>query len=319
MLNKVLWIICGFLITANFTLLIFKDDFVYRYNPKEVKSATIEPQDKTSTNSENHPIKNSDAQDPKILAESVFLADGETLYPLYGKNEKERVPVASLTKIITALVVLENYPEKLQNIIEITPRETGITGDSIKLRAYEEISVENLLYGLLMMSGNDAAAALSDNFGGKDAFVAAMNQKIKQIGAKDTQFLDPAGLDDDGYSTAYDVVLISSYALKNPKFAEIVKTPSKTITSTNGRVVHELKNSNRMIQQDEKKYFYPNAIGLKTGFTTPAGHVLASAAEKDGHRIVGVVLHTNKNTLTASAEESKKLLEWGFASWAWSK
>lgn len=314
MLNKILWISCFVLIISNSAVLMFENFIVLNNTNKKVASATIEkvPEDV----SVKHPIKNEGAKDPDILAQYVYLIDAETLYPFYAKEENEKVPIASLTKIATALVVLENHSDNLSDVIEVSRRVTGITGDSIKLRYGEEITAENLLYGLLMMSGNDAAATLAEHFGGNDAFVAEMNKYALKIGAKNTMFQDTCGLDDEGYSTAKDLAIISAHALSNPKFAEIVRTPNKTISSTNGRVEHILKNSNRMLQTDEKNY-YPYTTGIKTGFTTPAGHVLVSSAVKDGHSIIGVVLDTKKNTLTASAEESKKLLDWGFANYTW--
>jgi D-alanyl-D-alanine carboxypeptidase (penicillin-binding protein 5/6) len=314
MFNKVLCVVCFILITVNILVLVFENIFVPNMSGKDVKSASVIITPKVVL--VKHPIKNEGAKNPEINAQYVYLVDKETLYPFYGKGENEKVPIASLTKIATALVVLENYPNNLSDVVDVSRRVTGITGDSIKLRYGEKITVENLLYGLLMMSGNDAAASLAEHFGGNDTFVLDMNKMVTQIGAKNTIFQDTCGLDDDGYSTAKDLAIISAHAVSNPKFAEIVKTPTKTITSTNGRVIHELKNSNRMLLADEK-YFYPYATGIKTGFTTPAGHVLVSSAEKDGHIIIGVVLNTDKNTLTASAEESKKLLEWGFTNYSW--
>lgn len=315
MFNKILWITCFVLIISNSAILIFENFIVLNNSNKKVASAITS---KTTEVIEaiEHPVKNPEAQDPSILAEHVYLIDLESLYPFYAKGENEKVPIASLTKIVTALTVLENYSENLSDVVEVSRRVTGITGDTIKLRYGEKITVENLLYGLLMMSGNDAAATLAEHFGGNDAFVAEMNKKALKIGAKNTQFQDTCGLDDDGYSTAKDLATISAHAISNPKFSEIVRTPNKTISSTNGRVEHVLKNSNRMLFADEK-YYYPYATGVKTGFTTPAGHVLVSSARKDGHIIIGVVLDTKKNTLTASAEESKKLLEWGFTNYSW--
>lgn len=314
MLYKFLWITCFVLVIINSSILVFENFIVLNNTDKNVASATIAQIPEVIP--VKHPIRNEGANDPDILAEHVYLIDAETLYPFYAKGENEQVPIASLTKIATALTVLENHPANLSDVVEVSRRVTGITGDTIKLRYGEEITVENLLYGLLLMSGNDAAATLAEHFGGNDAFVAEMNNKVTKIGAKNTQFKDTCGLDDEGFSTAKDLALITAHAMNNPKFAEIVKTPTKTITSTNGRITHELKNSNRMLLSDEK-YYYPNATGVKTGFTTPAGHVLVSSAEKDGHTIIGIILDTKRNTLTASAEESKKLLEWGFANWTW--
>ena len=254
--------------------------------------------------------------EPQINAKAVYLIDLPTFYPMFAKEENSKLPVASTTKIATALVVLENHGDKLQEIVTIAHQMISVEGSDIQLRAGEKITVENLLNGLLIMSGNDTAYALADYFGGKVSFVKEMNDKVAQIGAANTRYQDPAGLNDQGYSTARDLAIIAAYAMRNPKFAEIVRTPEKTISSADSGIIHELKSSNRMLRQEEP-YFYPYTTGVKTGFTNEAGHVLVSCAQKDGHKILSVVLNTNEDSLTASAKESKKLLEWGFDNWTW--
>lgn len=266
----------------------------------------------------SYPTKNNEKATPNVWAKAYYLVDVGSARELAAKNADTKLPIASTTKIATALVVLENYGDRLQDVVTITPKMINVEETTIKLRPGEKITVESLLNGLLIMSGNDAAFSLAGYFGGKDNFVAEMNSKVRQLGAENTQYYDPAGLDDRGYSTASELATIAAYALRNPKFAEIVRTPEKTITSTDGRVLHELKSSNRMLRPGEQLYYAP-AIGVKTGFTFEAGHVLISAAEQNGHRILAVVLNTNENTIVASAKESKKLLEWGFANWTWSQ
>lgn len=263
-----------------------------------------------------YPKKNPNVKDPQIFAKTAYLIDGTSFYPLYSKREDEKVPIASTTKMATAITVLENYPDKLNDTVTITSKMINVEGSDIKLRPGEKITVENLLNGLLIMSGNDTAYSLAEYFGGKEKFVLEMNKKVEEIGLKNTHYKDPAGLDDDGYSTAKDLAILAAYNLKNSKFATIVKTTEKTVYSTDGKIAHELKNSNRLIHTDEP-YYLPYAIGVKTGFTYGAGHALVSAGQKDGKLLISVVLNTNENTITASAKESKKLLEWGFNSWTW--
>lgn len=283
---------------------------------KKISGAKIDLNNLTKSDLVKIPEKKSDFYEPNIYANSVILVDEKSSYELFAKNADQKVAIASTTKIMTALVVLEEYPDRLDEVVTITPQMINIEGSDIQLRSGEKITVESLLKGLLIMSGNDTAYSLAMHFGGKDAFVQRMNDKAQFLGLKETHYKDPAGLDDEGYSTARDLVTIAAYAMRNEKFREIVRTPETNVASVNGAVVHELKNSNRMIRQEEQLY-YPLAIGIKTGFTFAAGHCLVSAAEKDDHRIIGVVLNTNENTLTASAKESKKLLEWGFSNWAW--
>ena len=262
------------------------------------------------------PQKNSSFREPFINTKSAYLIDIDSAYPMYAKNENQKMSVASTTKMMTAIVVLENYSDRLNETVTITPKMINVIPSVIQLRAGEKITVESLLNGLLIMSGNDAAYSLADYFGGKDKFVQEMNQKVKDLGLINTQFKDPAGLDDEGYSTAKELAIIASYALRLPKFSEIVSTPQKTISSVDGRITHELTSSNRLIRPEEA-YYMPEAIGIKTGFTYEAGHVLVSAAKKNNNRILSIVLNTNEVTNSASAKESKKLLEWGFNNWSW--
>lgn len=319
--QKVLWTIFGCLFVVLIGQLLISYNFLVTADssrqdsqkiagenlnlPEPVKEAIVRP-----------PEKSSEASEPQIYAKSVILIDVQSAYVMYAKNSQEKVPMASTTKIMTALIVLEDYGDKLNDVVTITYPMITVEGSDIQLRVGEKITVENLLKGLLIMSGNDTAFALSTYFGGKDAFVAKMNEKAAFLRLGDLEYKDPAGLDEGSSSSARDLAILASYALRNPKFAEIVRTAESTISSFDGAIVHDLKSSNRMLKSDEQ-YYYPNAIGIKTGFTNEAGHCLVSAAEKDGQMILGVILNTNENTVVASAKESKKLLEWGFANWTW--
>ncbi|EKD56661.1 MAG: hypothetical protein ACD_58C00123G0007 [uncultured bacterium] len=260
------------------------------------------------------PQKNSLYKKENIWAKNYILLDAITYYPLAEKNSHDSVPIASTTKIMTATIVIENY--KLKDIVTISPNAAAQIGSDVMLRSGERLTVESLLYALLVQSGNDAAMALAENYpvGGLDGFVNTMNAKAKYLGMDDTKYLDPAGLDDAGRSSAFDLAIITSYMIKNPIFSKIVKTSEITISSIDGKFSHKLDNSNRLIKGDELLY-YPNAIGVKTGFTPEAGHCLVSAAEKNGKKIVSVVLNTIESTNDASAKESKKLLEWGFTNY----
>lgn len=300
-----------------FLVFVLLGAFLQTYNRKETKKISgIEDQNYPILELAVMPNRNTDSPDPQILAKAVYLIDVDTAFPLFGKNENEKMPIASTTKIATALVVLENHSDKLNDIVTITAKMISVEGSDIQLRVGEKITVENLLNGLLIMSGNDTAFALAEYFGNKDKFVAEMNNKVAQIGLRDTAYFDPAGLDDRGYSTARDLAILGAYALRNQKFAEIVRTSEKTISSVDGRLIHKLTSSNHMLLNDDP-YYFPLTIGIKTGFTYAAGHVLVSAAGKDGHKILAVILNTNEDTIFASAKESKKLLEWGFANWKW--
>lgn len=262
------------------------------------------------------PSKKESFTEPAFNAKAGILIDADSSYILFEKNANGKLPIASTTKMATALVVLEDYHDKLNDVVTITNKMTNVEPSVIQLRIGEKITVQNLLNGLLIMSGNDAAFSLAEYFGGKENFVSEMNGKVKTIGLNNTHYLDPAGLNDEGYSTAKDLATLAAYAFRNPDYARIVSTPEEDISSTDGRIVHKLTNSNRLIRPDEPLY-YQNSIGGKTGFTYAAGHVLVSAAEQDGHKLIAVVLNTNEVTNSASAKESKKILEWGFNNWQW--
>jgi D-alanyl-D-alanine carboxypeptidase len=138
-----------------------------------------------------------------------------------------------------------------------------------------------------------------------------MNDKADDLGLSNTEFHDPAGLNDEGHSTPRDIALLLNYLLDDPQFLDIIHTPKKTIYSADNRYKHELTNSNRLIDPEENLY-YPQALGGKTGFTFEAGHCLATAAQTEsGQRLIAVVLHTNEESKEASAREARKLLVWG--------
>ena len=213
------------------------------------------------------------------------------------KNADMLLPMASTTKIMTALTAIENC-DNLDEFFEISPKSVGISGTSIYLREGEYLSVRQLLYGLMLVSGNDASVAIAERVGGstKD-FVDLMNKTARKIGAYNTHFDNPHGLDSKThYTTAKDLALISSYALKNPTFKEIVTTKNTKITSQEGKTRY-LRNKNKLL------FSLDGCIGVKTGFTDDAGRCLVSACENDNMGVVCVVLNCGP-----MFEESKTLL-----------
>ncbi len=244
-----------------------------------------------------------------IYAKSYVVIDHATKYPIKGLNEHDKRPIASTTKIMTSLVALDVYP--LDKVITVSRDAATISGSEIQLMTGETMTVENLLYSLLMNSANDAAYSFADAYTSRQAFVDLMNKKAAELGLSDTHYMDPAGLDDTGYSSAHDLAILTDYALDNPQFRKVVATQKFSAWSADKVYVHELSNSNRLIMPDEPLY-YPQAIGVKTGFTFDAGHCLVGAAEYPDHsRHVVVILHTNDETSNdASAREARKLLDW---------
>lgn len=265
------------------------------------------------------PQKNADATNITIPAKYAILLDADNAYPLYVKSEQERVPIASLTKIMTAIIALENY--KLDQVAIVPQSAATISGSKMHLYTGEKITVENLLYGLMLPSGNDAAYALASldpasKNGDAKPFIDKMNQKAKLLGLDNTHFNCPAGLDDTGYSTAHDLAFLTAYAIKNSTFVQITSTAQKAVNSADGRYAHPLTNTNRLVVPTESLYL-PYALGIKTGYTEAAGHSLVGATKKDGHTLISVVLNTNNPAASESARLNHDLLIWGYNSFTW--
>jgi D-alanyl-D-alanine carboxypeptidase (penicillin-binding protein 5/6) len=254
---------------------------------------------------------------PKINSKSSILIDSDSGTVLAQSQPNLRVPVASTTKIMTADIVIEEY--NLDDVITFSKEAASQIGVDETSRAGVQVTVRNLLQILLINSSNRCAYALAEHYNrtgesGVQKFVDRMNQKAKELGMKDTEFHDPAGLDVTGWSSAFDLTVITKYALKKPLFAQIVGTKEATVTDVTGKVKYDLKNSNRLVRE----WNYAGAIGVKTGYMPEASHCLVAAVRRDGHTLISVVLGTYADTAPASAEESKKLLDWGFKNTVWS-
>lgn len=206
---------------------------------------------------------------------------------LYSKNMKEKLPMASTTKIVTALTVIEHC-EDLDKIISVPKKATLVEGSSIYLRAGEQLTIRQLLYGLMLQSGNDAALTLALEIGEGDEnkFFELMNETAKKYGALDSNFATAHGLDKkEHFTTAYDLALLTSHALKNGTFKEIVSTKSYKIPATEFNAARTLINKNKLLSSLE------GCVGVKTGYTSKAGRCLVSACERDGMQVVCVVLN----------------------------
>ena len=228
----------------------------------------------------------------------------ETLHNrvLYSKNENEKLPMASTTKIVTALTVIENCDD-LEKLVTVPKSATLVEGSSIYLREGEQLTIKQLLYGLMLQSGNDSAETLAFEIGGsKEKFAELMNQTALKCGAINSNFVTPHGLDDiNHYTTANDLALITSYALKNPVFKEIVSTKTFLIKQTDHNTARTIINKNKLLNSLE------GCIGVKTGYTRKSGRCLVSACERDGMQVVCVVLNDGP-----MFEDSEKLIEQAF-------
>ncbi len=239
---------------------------------------------------------------PTVSAKSAVLLEAESGRVITGKREHVRMPMASTTKIMTALVAMERVP--LDRVVSVSAKAVGVEGSSVYLFAGEELTMEALLYAMLLESANDAAAAIAIEVGGSiDAFADLMNEKAKELGLADTHFKNPHGLgDEDHYTTAYDLAVIAAEALKNVTFRRIVSTYKKTIPMQSTGGVRLLINHNKMLR------LYDGAIGVKTGFTKQSGRCLVSAAERDGVMLVAVTLSAPDDW-----NDHTRLLDYGFS------
>ena len=237
-------------------------------------------------------------------AGAAVLIDADSGRVLYEQHAHTRMPMASTTKIMTALVVLERCD--LTETVCVDERAVGVEGSSVYLYAGEMLTVEQLLYALMLSSANDAAAALAYAVAGSiEGFAALMNQKAAEIGVQNTQFRNPHGLDADGhYTTAYDLAVITAYALQNEDFLRIVSTEKKVIPLREQQGARVLRNHNKLLASLE------GCVGVKTGFTKKSGRCLVSAAERDGVRLVCVTLDCPDDWSTHTA-----LHEGGFSAY----
>ncbi|SHJ64895.1 D-alanyl-D-alanine carboxypeptidase (penicillin-binding protein 5/6) [Anaerobranca californiensis DSM 14826] len=233
-------------------------------------------------------------------SKAYILMDRQTKKVLAAENEHEKLPMASTTKIMTAIVVLELG--KLDDYFTIPKEAAGIEGSSMYLKEGETIKVIDLLYGLMIKSGNDAATALAIYIGGSEEhFLHLMNRKAKMIGAYNTSFANPHGLDaPNHYTTAYDLSLITAYAMENPLFRQIASATYYRSVSKEG-IVRDMYSNNKFL------LYYPYASASKTGFTTPAGRCLSAVGKKDQMELISVFLNSPD-----WFNNAMKLLNWGF-------
>lgn len=238
---------------------------------------------------------------PADSAKSCILmtGDGEIIY---AHDENTRRGMASTTKIMTALIAIENCDPK--KLISVSPAAVNVEGSSVYLYAGEKITMENLLFALMLQSANDAAAAIAIEIAGSiEAFADMMNERAREMGLCDTHFANPHGLDDpEHYTTAKELAVIAAEALKNPRFAEIVATARKAIPLHDGTATRLLINHNRLLRT------YDDVIGVKTGFTKKCGRTLVSAARRDGVTLICVTLCDGSDW-----HDHRELLDYGFS------
>ena len=256
-------------------------------------------------NSDTMIVRSVNVQEFNTSAKAMCVIEKDSGRVVASKNMEMQLPMASTTKIVTALTVIQNS-KNLDEIICVDDSAIGVEGSSIYLRKDEMISVRDLLYGLMLRSGNDSAVALACHTGGSvEGFASLMNETAKIAGAKNSNFVTPHGLDHkDHYTTAHDLAKITAYALNNPIFKEIVSTKQHTVQATNKSDKRYMSNKNRLLNTLD------GCIGVKTGYTKRAGRCLVSATERGNETFVCVVLNCGP-----MFEESASLLNNSHASY----
>ena len=252
----------------------------------------------------DYPVNTTKMPAPALTARGVIVIDADSKAILYQQNPDLKLLPASTTKIMTALIALENY--SLNEVITISPIDTEPV--TMGLQTNEKITVENLLYGLLVGSANDAALALARHFPtGEAGFIAAMNLKAKNLHLRDTQFTNPVGFDNFGqYTTVHDLSLLTAEAMQSAFFKRLVSTISITVTDVDHTVSHELTSLNLLLGQ------VSGLSGVKTGFTQLAGECLITFVQRQNHQIITVVLGSHDRF-----GDTNQLIDWVFVNFSW--
>ena len=239
-----------------------------------------------------------------VSARSAVLLSGESGAVLWEKNARERLPMASTTKIMTALLTLEEAERAGDPAVDITEEMAAVEGSSMGLQAGDRLTLTNLAAGMLLASGNDAAnAAALFLDGSQEGFARRMNSRAEEIGMKDTHFVTPSGLDaEDHFSTAYDLALLAREALENEAFAKLAASPRCEVTFIEPAHTATYENHNKLLG------LYEGCVGVKTGYTKKAGRCLVSAARREGVTLIAVTLDAPDDW-----DDHTALLDYGFS------
>ena len=254
----------------------------------------------------NAPPVSKNLSSPSLTARSVLVKDLATDTILYQKDANYPVPIASTTKIMTALIGSEYFQPN--SILTVSSGDSGVIGAKVGFMTGEKLSFRSLLYAMLLNSGNDAAYTIADNYtGGINGFVEKMNQKAKDLNLRNTHFENPAGYDDPShYSSAADLAIITQEALKDSQLVRIFATKETEILSLDKRHTHKLNNLNQLLSSVN------GVLGVKTGYTELAKENLVTLVERDNHKILTIVLGSDDRF-----GESTKLIEWVYYNFTW--
>ena len=251
---------------------------------------------------------------PEIDSGAAVLMDAGTGNIIFSKDKDQKLAMASLTKMMTALVTLED--RQLDDVVVIDNNTDTPSSARFVMKKGEKYTIDQLLYALLVVSSNEGATALAYEDGGVDAFLEKMNKKAADLGAKNTHFANPHGLDQkEHYSTAADMAIIARTAMKNREFRRYVGTKEYDMAATDLQKARKLTNTNRLYHDKEKVYgenravVYADVVGVKTGYTDAAGTCLAAAVNRDGVELISIVLHGDTNK---TYQDTIALMEYGF-------
>lgn len=266
----------------------------------------VREEDLKVTNFPNLPVLVDNNPPPEITGQGAFALDLDSGVVLFEKNPDLRLLPASTTKIFTALVALDHY--SLDQVLEV--KDIGVDGQRMNLVRGEKIRVRDLLYGLLVFSANDAAEVLAVNFpGGRDSFIRAMNLKAKELNLENTLLSDPSGLKtNDHFTSARDLVMVASVAMRHPFFRAVVGTREALVSSADDKIVHRLRNINELVGKID------GVLGVKTGWTPDSKENLVTYIEKDNKRVMLAILGSQDRF-----GETKSLIDWIFSSYKWKK
>lgn len=253
-------------------------------------------------------IKNVSAVEMEISAKSAILVDFNTGKVLYSKNENEPLAMASMTKVMSMLLIMEKIDDgslKYDDIVEISTESSSMGGSQIFLNPGDKYKVIDLLKGVAMASANDAVVALAEKtYGSKEHFIEAMNKKAESLGLKNTHFVNVHGLDEEGhYSSAYDMSVMARELLKHEKILDFTRVYEEYLTKPDGSQIW-LVNTNKLVR------FYDGVDGLKTGFTQKAGYCLTATGKKNNLRLISVVM--GEESIEKRSSDTVKLLNYGF-------
>ena len=253
-------------------------------------------------------IKNVSAVEMEISAKSAILVDFNTGKVLYSKNENEPLAMASMTKVMSMLLIMEKIDDgslKYDDIVEISTESSSMGGSQIFLNPGDKYKVIDLLKGVAMASANDAVVALAEKtYGSKEHFIEAMNKKAESLGLKNTHFVNVHGLDEEGhYSSAYDMSVMARELLKHEKILDFTRVYEEYLTKPDGSQIW-LVNTNKLVR------FYDGVDGLKTGFTQKAGYCLTATGKKNNLRLISVVM--GEESIEKRSSDTVKFLNYGF-------